>query len=349
MNKEIKIGERTIREDSPVYIVAEMSGNHNMDYDRAVRIIEKAKESGADAIKLQTYTADTITTDCDSDFFRTGSGLWEGTTLYKLYQKAYTPWEWQGKLKEYAESLGLDFFSSPFDLTAVDFLEGLSVPAYKIASYEINDIPLIRRVARTQKPIMISTGVAYLSDIELALRVCREEGNENVILLKCVSEYPTPYEEINLRVIPELAGTFDCLTGLSDHSMGTEVAVAGVALGAKIVEKHFITDRSEGGTDAAFSMEPEEFASMVKQIRNVEKSLGTGVYQLTPEQINSRKCSRSLFVVQDMKKGEKFTEENVRSIRPGAGLHTKHYEEVLGQRAKCDLKKGTPVDWKFIL
>ncbi len=348
MNKEFTINTHIVSEDSPVYFIAEMSGNHNMDYDRAVAIIDAAKEAGADAVKLQTYTPDTITIDCDSELFQVGKGLWEGRTLYGLYQEAYTPWDWQPKLMEHARDIGIDCFSSPFDLTSVDFLQELNVPAYKIASYEINDIPLIRKVAATGKPVIISTGIAHLEDIELALRTCREEKNENVILLKCVSSYPTPYELFNLKGIPLLREAFDCQVGLSDHSMGSEVAVAAVALGARVVEKHFTLSRADGGVDSAFSMEPAEFSRMVTEIRNVEAALGEPTLELTEKQEKERGGSRSLFVVSDMKAGEVFTTDNVRSIRPGAGMHTKYYEQILGRKARSDLKKGTPLDWKYI-
>lgn len=348
MKKDITIGRHVISENSPVYIVAEMSGNHNMDINRAKAIIKAAAEAGADAIKIQTYTPDTITIDCDDDIFKAQSKIWEGMTLYKLYQTAYTPWEWQKELKLYAEEMGLDFFSSPFDLTAIDFLEDLEVPAYKVASFEINDIPFIRKIAKTGKPIIISTGIAYLEDIDLALRVCKEEGNDKVILLKCVSAYPAPYEQMNIKIIPNMSQTFDCIVGLSDHSLGTETAIASVALGGKVIEKHLTLRRSDGGPDAAFSMEPEEFALMVQQVRNVEKALGKATYELTKAQIDNRAGARSLFVVKDIEEGELFTAENVRSIRPNVGMHTKHYEDVLGQEAKCAIKKGTPMDWKYI-
>ena len=348
MKKQVKIGNHIISEDSRVYIVAEMSGNHNMDFERAKKIIAAAAKAGADAVKIQTYTPDTITIDCDSEPFQTQKGLWEGTTLYELYKTAYTPWEWQKELMEYANSLGLDFFSSPFDLTAVDFLEELNVPAYKVASFEINDIPFIRKIARTGKPIIISTGIAWLEDIDLAVRTCREEGNDNIILLKCISAYPAPFEQMNLRVIPNLSQTFECITGLSDHSLGTETVVASVALGAKVIEKHLTLSRSDGGVDSAFSMEKEEFSHMVSQIRNVEKALGKVTYELNELQIDSRTKARSLFVVKDISAGEVFTPKNIRSIRPAAGMHTKYYENILGKRAKCDIKKGTPMDWKYI-
>lgn len=349
MNRIFKIGNKTISEDSPAYIIAEMSGNHNGDFNRAVQIIDAAKKAGADAIKLQTYTADTITIDCDRPEFSTGKGLWENEkNLYALYKKAYTPWEWQDKLKAHADKIGIDCFSSPFDLTAVDFMEKLNMPAVKIASYEINDIPLIRKAARTGKPIIISTGIAYLEDIERALKTCKEENNENVALLKCTSAYPSPYEDMNLKLIPNMKETFECVAGLSDHTLGSEVALGAVALGAKIIEKHFTLKRSDGGVDSAFSMETDEFAQMVLQIRNLEKALGKASYTLTEKQEAGRSGSRSLYIVKDVRKGEVYTEENVRSIRPGIGLHTMYYEEILGKTAVSDYKKGTPLDWYMV-
>lgn len=347
MKKSIQIGKNYIGQGHPTYIVAEMSANHNMDFERAKAIIKAAAQAGADAIKIQTYTPDTITIESDKPAFRT-KGIWEGRTLYELYGKAYTPWEWQEELQTYAHACGIDFFSSPFDLTAVDFLENLHVPAYKVASFEINDIPFIRKIAKTGKPIIMSTGIAYLEDINLAVRTCLEEGNDQVILLKCISSYPAPYENMNLNVIPNMKDTFDCICGLSDHSMGTEIAVAAVALGAKVIEKHFTLCRADGGEDSQFSMEPQEFKSMVQQIRNVEKALGTVTYELNDAQIDSRIYSRSLFVVKDIKQGEVFTPENVRSIRPGIGMHTKHWDEILGKHARCDIEKGTPMDWKYV-
>ena len=316
MNKSFKIGNRIVGEDAPAFIVAEVSANHNQDYNRAVEIIHAAAEAGADAVKLQTYTADTITIDCDDDCFQIKEGtIWDGTTLYKLYSEAYTPWEWQPRLIEEAKKLGLECFSSPFDLTSVDFLSKLDVPAYKIA---------------------------------LALDTCKAEGNEDIILLKCVSSYPTPYEDVNLRVIPTLAKTYDCIAGISDHTMGSIVSAGAVALGAKMVEKHLTLRRADGGPDGAFSMEPEEFATMVRDIRTLEKALGTDEYVLTDTQKLEHNGSRSLFVVKDIKAGEVLTPDNIRSIRPGIGMHTKHYEEVLGRHAKSDLKKGTPLQWELI-
>ena len=348
MNKTITIGKRTLSADSPVFIVAELSANHNQDYNRAVEIIHAAAQAGADAVKLQTYTPDTLTIDCHEDCFVNKGGLWDGLTEYELYQKAYTPWEWQPKLMEEAAKLGLECFSSPFDFTSIDFLESLHVPAYKIASYEINDIPLIRKAARLHKPMIFATGIAYPEDIERALSVCAEEGNQDVILLKCVSAYPTPYEDVNLNVIPTLAKTYDCLTGISDHTLGTIVSAGAVPLGIRMVEKHLTLRRSDGGPDSAFSMEPEEFAQMVQEIRILEKALGSPEYHLTDKQIEQRQGSRSLFVVKDIAEGEVLTSGNIRSIRPGIGLHTMYYEEVLGKHAKHYLKKGTPLAWDLI-
>ena len=348
MKKEFKIGSRTIGKNSPCFCVAEMSGNHLKDYNRAVEIIHAAKEAGADAIKLQTYTADSLSIDCDNEYFQIHGGLWDGMTEYKLYQEASTPWEWQPKLKEVAEGLGLECFSSPFDFASVDFMTKYNMPAYKIASYEINDIPLIHKVAKLHKPVIFATGVAHAEDIERALQVCREEGNEEIMLLKCVSAYPTPYEEINLNMIPTLAKTYDCLVGLSDHSMGSLVPVGAVPLGVKMVEKHLTLRRADGGPDGAFSMEPEEFKEMVDHIRILEKALGQAKYELTEKQEKERSGSRSLFVVKDIKAGEKITPENVRSIRPNAGLHTMYYEEVLGKTAVCDIAMGTPLSWELI-
>ena len=349
MNKQIQIGKRTISADSPVFIVAELSANHNQDYHRAVEILHAAKEAGADAVKLQTYTADTITIDCDDPCFQINEGtIWDGTTLYKLYQEAYTSWDWQPKLMEEANKLGMECFSTPFDFSSVDFLEQMNVPAYKVASYEINDIPLIRKIAKLHKPMIFATGIAYPEDIERALAVCKEEGNEDVILLKCVSSYPTPYEAVNLNVIPTLAKTYDCLVGISDHTMGTIVSAGSIALGVKMVEKHFTLRRADGGPDSAFSMEPEEFSQMVRDIRIMEKALGSSEYRLTDTQKLEHGGSRSLFVVKDIAAGETLTPENIRSIRPGDGLHTMYYEEILGKKAKTFLKKGTPLKWELI-
>ncbi|MBQ2802389.1 MAG: pseudaminic acid synthase [Lachnospiraceae bacterium] len=349
MDKEIRIGNHVIGENSPTFIIAEMSANHLMDFDRAVAIMQAAKDAGADAIKVQTYTPDTITLPSEAECFQITQGtIWDGTTLHKLYQTAYTPWEWQPKLKAIAEGMGLVFFSSPFDLTSIDFLEEMDVPVYKVASFEINDIPFIKKIAGTGKPIIMSTGIAYMADIELALKTCREAGNEKVILLKCTSAYPAPYEDINLKTIPSMKEIFDCIVGLSDHTMGSAVAGAGVALGAKVVEKHLTLSRADGGADAAFSMEPAEFKEMVDNIRMIEKAVGRVTYDLTVKQAKSREHSRSLFVAKDMKAGEVFTPENLRSVRPSCGLHTMYYEELLGKKIKKDAKLGTPMSWELV-
>ncbi len=349
MKERIQIGNHWVGKGEPTFLVAEVSANHLQDYHRAEAIIRAAAEAGADAVKLQTYTPDTITLDCDNDHFQITQGtIWDGTTLHKLYQTAYTPWEWQPDLKALAESLGMECFSSPFDSTAVDFMEEMKMPCYKVASFEINDIPLIRKIARLGKPVILATGIAYLEDIERAVRTCREEGNEQIILLKCTSSYPSPYEDMNLKVIPNMAEVFDCLTGLSDHSMGTAAAVAAVALGAKMVEKHLTLSREDGGPDAAFSMEPEEFRRMAEDIRVAEKALGRVTYELTERQIRSREDGRSLFAVREIRKGERLTAENIRSIRPAFGLHTMYYEEILGREALTDIPRGTPLSWGHI-
>lgn len=349
MRKELMIDGKKLSDKSDTYIIAEMSANHLHNLDRAKRIIDVAKECGADAIKLQTYRPDTITIDCRGpEFMATPGSPWENMNLFELYKEAYTPWEWHGELMDYAKKVGITCFSSPFDLTAIDFLEELNVPAYKIASFELNDIPLIKKAAMTGKPIIMSTGIADMSDIELALRTCKEAGNDKVILLKCVSEYPTPYEEINLRTLTNMSETFDCVVGMSDHSFGSAVAVAGVALGARVIEKHLTLSRKDGGPDGTFSMEPQEFKNMVTDIRNVEKALGKVTYELTEKQKKSKGRSRSLYVVSDIKKGEIFTPDNMRSIRPGYGLHTKYYKDIIGKRASCDIKKGTAMKWNYV-
>jgi len=345
----IEIGGRRIGEGESVFVVAELSANHLQDLDLALKTIEAIKESGADAVKLQTYTPDTITLNVKNEHFMIKEGtLWDGQYLYDLYKKAYTPWEWHEKLFNFARELGLVCFSSPFDKTAVDFLEGLGTPAYKVASFEIVDIPLIEYIASKGKPVIISTGIATLSDIEEAINACKRVGNEQIILLKCVSEYPTPYEDANLRTIPNMRETFGVLVGLSDHTLGIAVPIASVALGAVMVEKHFILDRNLGGPDSAFSLEPEEFKAMVSAIRQVEKALGKVSYELTERQKAMKKFSRSLFVAKDMKAGEVFTEENVRSVRPGVGLHPKYLRNILGKRAKFDIKAGTPLSWELV-
>jgi pseudaminic acid synthase len=346
---QIHIGNRIVGDNQPVFIIAELSANHNQNFTIAAETIRAIKDSGADAIKLQTYTPDTITIDCDNEHFQIKQGtIWDGKTLYQLYKEAYTPWDWQLKLKEIAEDLGLICFSSPFDRTAVDFLEKMDVPAYKIASFEITDIQLIEYVAAKGKPVIISTGIAELSDIEEAVDACMRMGNNEIALLKCTSAYPAPLDEVNLNTIPDIRDRFKTVAGLSDHTLEISVPVAAVALGAKIIEKHFILDRKLGGPDAAFSLNPEEFKAMVDSVREVEKALGSVNYELTDKAKKSRDFSRSLFVVKDVKAGETFTEENIRSIRPGFGLHPRHLKDVLGKRVKKDVAKGTPISWDIV-
>lgn len=349
MKPSFQINNKRIDDSNSVLIVAELSANHNQNFDNAVKLIKEAKKAGADAVKLQTYTPDTITINCDNEFFQIKQGtIWDGRILYDLYKEAYTPWEWQPKLKEIAENEGLIFFSTPFDKTAVDFLEDMDVPAYKVASFEITDIPLIEYIASKGKPIIISTGIATLSDIEEAINACKRLNNDQIVLLKCTSEYPSPLEEMNLKTIPNMIETFKTIVGLSDHTLGISVPVAAVVLGAKIIEKHFTLSRSMGGPDAAFSLEPEEFSQMVRSVREVEKALGDISYELSDKSMKSREFSRSLFVVKDVKEGEIFTEENVRSIRPGFGLHPKYYNYILGKKAAKDIDKGTPLKWDLI-
>lgn len=342
--KQVMLGNKIIGENAPAFIIAEMSANHNMEYSRAEAILYAAKEAGVDAVKLQTYTADTITLNSDKKYFRTrDNSLWSGTTEYKLYEKAYTPWEWQPKLKDVADKIGIILFSSPFDLSSVDFLEEMDVPAYKIASPEIVDIPLIKKCAQTGKTIIISTGVASIGDIERAVDVCRQEGNQNVILLKCTAEYPAPYSQMNLKTIKNMEETFGCPAGLSDHSLGDEIAIAAVAMGAKVIEKHITLRRADGGVDSAFSMEAEEMKRMVERIRHVEQAMGIVQYEYIGTNNEKKRRGRSLFVSADIKKGERFTEKNIRSVRPGDGLHTQYYFDVLGKRAARDLSFAEPL------
>jgi pseudaminic acid synthase len=349
MDLSIEIAGRKIGRGYPAYIVAEMSANHQQSFERAAEILKAAKECGADAVKLQTYTPDTITIDCRNEYFQIGKGtIWEGRHLYELYGEAYTPWEWQPKLKEIADDLGLDLFSSPFDHTAVDFLERMSVPAYKIASFELVDLHLVRRVAQTGKPIIMSTGMATLAEIEDAVQAAREAGAAQIALLKCTSAYPAPPEEMNLRTIPHLSEAFQTPVGLSDHTLGIAIPIAAVALGACIVEKHFTLTRSIPGPDSSFSLEPHEFKTMVEAIRTAEKSFGSVSYVVTEREAASRLFRRSLFVVQDMKAGDIFSEENIRSIRPGFGLSPKYYGTLLGKPVRKDVKAGTPVRWDLI-
>ena len=345
----LNISGRQIGLGRPTYIVAEMSANHGQRYEQAVELVRAAREAGADAIKLQTYTPDTLTIDSTTDYFRIGKGtVWEGKNLYELYGEAYTPWEWQPKLKTVAEELGLDCFSTPFDDSAVDFLENMKVPAHKIASFELVDTGLLRKVAVTGKPVIMSTGMATLAEIDEAVRTLREAGCTQLALLKCTSAYPSPPEEMNLRTISHLSNAFGVPVGLSDHTLGFSVPIAAVTLGACIVEKHLTIRRSDGGPDAAFSLEPAEFKAMVNAVRVAEAALGRVNYEVTKNEAASRNFRRSLFVVEDVKSGEVFTPKNVRSIRPGYGLPPKYLPIVIGRQAAQDLTRGTPLSWKHL-
>ena len=333
---------------SKTLIVAELSANHSHKLEVALESVRAAKEAGADAVKIQTYTADTITLNCDTDDFKVKGTLWDGRTLYDLYQEAYTPWEWHQAIFDEARKCGLICFSTPFDKTAVDFLENLGNPICKIASFEITDIPLIEYAAKKGKPMVISTGIAMPEDIELAVKTCKDAGNNDITLLKCTSSYPAPIEDANLMTMVDMKQRYGVKMGLSDHTMGHDVAVAAVALGATLVEKHFIMNRSIGGPDAAFSMEKDEFAAMVKSIRNVEKALGNVLYPTDPTKIKGREFSRSLYVAKDMRVGEVITEENVRSVRPGYGLHPKYLQDIIGKRVTRSLEKGERFSLNFI-
>lgn len=346
---DITIDSKKIGEGHPVFIIAELSANHGHKFENAVETIKAAKRAGADAIKLQTYTADTITIDCNNEYFQIQKGtIWDGKTLYDLYKEAYTPWEWQPELMRIAKEEGLICFSSPFDKTAVDFLEKMDVPAYKVASFEITDIPLIEYMASKGKPMIISTGIATIGDIEDSIQACKRVGNNQIALLKCTSEYPAPLESINLKTIQNMKETFNVTAGLSDHTSGAVIAVGAVAMGAKIIEKHFIVDRKIGGPDASFSLEPAEFELMVKSIRDIEKALGTVEYEMTPKKLKSREFSRSLFIVKDISAGDTFSEENIRSIRPGYGLPVKYVKDIIGKKARKDIKRGIPLSWDMV-
>ena len=336
----MKIGNFDLNKDG-TYIIAELSANHGGKIEIAKETIKVAKEIGADAIKLQTYTADTITLDCDKeDFIIKGGTLWDDKKLYDLYQEAYLPWEWHKELFEYAREVGIDIFSSPFDKSAVDFLEELNPTAYKISSFEITDYELIRYVASKGKPIIISTGIATIEEIQDAVDICKSEKNSEIILLKCTSAYPAPLEEANLTMIPNLAETFGVISGFSDHTIGATAPIVAVTLGAKVIEKHFILDKSIGGADAEFSMDREAFASMIKEIRATEKLLGSVHYGMTQKRKESRRFSRSLYVAQNIKKGELFTNKNIRSVRPGYGMHPKYLNDILGKVANRNYEFG---------
>jgi len=330
------------------FVIAEMSGNHKGEIGRAIRLIDAAREAGADAVKIQTYTADTITLDCDRPEFRIGGGLWEGRTLHDLYREAHTPWDWHEALFAHAARVGIPIFSSPFDPTAVDMLERLGAPAYKIASFEIVDLPLVRHAARTGKPLVVSTGMASLGEIAEAVAAVREAGDNPLALLHCTSGYPTPPEDIHLRTIPHLAEAFGVAAGLSDHTHGIAVPVAAVALGATVIEKHMTLSRAEGGVDADFSLEPHEFKAMVEACRTAHAALGRVDYTLKPSEAGGRAFRRSLYVTRDVAAGEPLTADNVRSIRPGLGLAPKYLPDVLGRRAARALARGEPLDWTMI-
>jgi pseudaminic acid synthase len=345
----MKIGTYKIDQNSPVFIIAELSANHNGSIETAIETVRAAKRAGANCIKLQTFTADTITLDSKNEDFKISQGtLWDGQYLHDLYKTTHLPWEWHQQIMEVAKEEGLICFSSPFDPTSVAFLETLNVPAYKIASFEITDIPLIELIASKGKPVIISTGIAEQEDIELALDACKRMSNTNVALLKCTSSYPAPIEEANMAMVKDLAERYGVISGLSDHTIGSIVPIVATALGAKIIEKHFILDRSIGGADASFSMDEEEFTAMVKAVREAESAIGVIDYTLTEKQQKGRDFCRSLYVVKDIKEGEIFTQENVRSVRPGFGLHPKFYKDILGEKAKVDLQKGTALQMSFI-
>ncbi len=330
-------------------IIAELSANHNGSLDRAIETIRAASEAGADAIKLQTYTADTLTIDCDNEYFRIGGGtLWDGRTLYDLYKEAYTPWEWHAELQEEAQACGLEFFSTPFDSSSVDFLEELDVPIYKVASFELVDVPLLKKIGSTGKPVILSTGMASEAEIFEALEALREAGSSDVTLLKCTSAYPSEPKDANLLTIPDMEKRFGCKVGLSDHTMGIAVPVAAVALGACVIEKHFTLSRDDGGPDGSFSLEPDEFRQMVDAVRNVELSMGEVRYGGSASEEKSKVFRRSLFVVEDIKAGDVFSEYNVRSIRPGQGLAPRYFDTVLGRRASVDIKRGTPLSGDLV-
>ncbi len=346
---EFAIDERLVGNGHPVYIIAEISANHGGSFETAREMIHAARDAGADAVKLQTYTADTMTLDSDAAPFVINQGtIWDGRTLHDLYQEAHTPWEWQPKLKKWADELGISLFSTPFDASATDFLEGMDVGAHKIASFEITDIPLIEYVAGKGRPVIISTGIAEEADIREALAACRRAGNDDIALLKCTSSYPAPLDQMNLSMIPDLAARFGVVSGLSDHSLGIEAPVIAAALGARIIEKHFILDRSAGGPDATFSLEVNEFAAMVEAVRNVEKALGTVSYTLPESAQRARELSRSLFIARDIPPGGELTARNIRSVRPGFGLAPKHLPEVMGRHARRHLTAGSPLRWEDI-
>jgi len=349
MKSFITINGRRVGPEYPIYIVAEMSANHNKDFEQASNLVRKAKEAGADCVKLQTYKPDTITMNSSKEHFRIRNGTpWDGRTLYDLYKEAYMPWEWQPRLKSIAENLGMDLFSTAFDPSAVDFLERMNIHVHKVSSFEVVDLPLIEKMSRTGKPLIMSTGMTTLEEIEEAIQAARKAGATEIALLKCTSAYPAPLEELNLRAIPYLSEVFHVPVGVSDHSLSITAPVAAVALGACIVEKHLTLSRDMPGPDSAFSLDPAEFKAMVGMIRQTEKALGSTDYEIGVHESKSRIFRRSLFVVKDVKAGEIFTAENVRSIRPGNGLHPRYLSKILGRRAKRDIEPGTPLAWELV-
>lgn len=347
--QNIEIFGRKIGQNESCFIVAEISANHNQNLDEAKKIISAAKKAGADAIKLQTYTPDTLTINSDQNWFQIDSdNLWNGKTLYELYSEAYTPWEWHQELFDYAANENIICFSTPFDETSVDFLEKLDVPIYKVASFEVVDLPLLRKIGSTHKPVIMSTGMASINEISEAVKTLRESGSGPIAVLKCTSAYPAPPESMNLKTIPHLRDTFDVIVGLSDHTLGSAVPVAAIALGASIIEKHFINSRAHGGPDAFFSLEPHEFEKMVQDIRQAEKALGKISYELTPAEVKNLSFRRSLFVIEDIKKGDPFLKKNIRSIRPGHGLPPRYLDIILEKFAAQDIPRGTPLRWDLI-
>lgn len=354
MSAVIKIktpkGTRKIGEGQPVFVIAEMSGNHNQDIRRAYKIVDAAAEAGADAVKLQTYTADTITINCDKKYFQVRvNDAWKGQTLHSLYKKAYTPWGWQPKLKKYAEKKGLMLFSTPFDNTAVGFLEKMKVALYKVASFEVVDIPLLERIGKTKRPVIMSRGMSSAEELKLAIRTLKKNGCPQVAVLHCVSSYPAKPEEMNLATVPAIKKKFGIVAGLSDHTLGNEISIAAVALGANIIEKHLTLSRKDGGPDAGFSLEPKELKELVKSVRDVERAVGNPSLRTGKNESENIIFRKSLFVVRDMKKGEKFSADNIRSIRPGHGLEPKHYHKVIGKTAAIDIEKGEPLAWPMIM
>lgn len=349
MNKEIAFGNHTIGASSPAFCIAELSCNHLQNYDLAIKTIDAMIEAGADCVKMQIFDIDKMTLDCQKpDFLISGGTLWDNRTFYSLYKETFTPWEWFEPIMQYVQSKGVEFLASVFDRPSVDFMEKLGAKAYKIASFEITDIPLVRYVASKGRPVIISTGIAFEEDINLAVETCRSAGNDNVILLKCTSEYPAPLEDVNLKQMSKIGHDYDCIVGISDHTLGDVVAIAAVALGGKLVEKHFILDRNLGGPDAPFSMEPEEFAAMVRHIHDTEMILGSENPEMSEKNKNSRRFSRSLYVAKDMKKGDLIDSSNVMSVRPGYGLHPKYMDQLIGKKVNQDIEKGTRFSMKFV-